>query len=414
MQVTSKNAGTISTSNQVRIDVPTDSNLYGAPTYIPTLMQGDSFALEIGLPKVRIDGIREPGNQAPFAAQNILDTLDGPVKLILDRGKEGVNGRKRRKAKTDAYTAEFGLIPKGFDRDEVPPAVAVGVNPLPPKVRAIPEPDNARAGAVQVEFTNKYGPEGKFIPDGSVIDFYALPPNYPEGVTGIIPIYGTDGLNDTLIGGKGNDDVIYGFGGNDLIEGDDRSLPPTIPDGNDTLLGGRGNDFIRGAGGTDILVGQPDDDLLFGDLGNDVVYGGPGNDVLYGDNDNVLTRPLGFTGKDKFVLKGGEGIDLIRDFELGNDIITLANPINFATIALRQISDGLRPDGTPFIPTLPDYPSLGSSQGISNNGTEIFLVRGNFEGQTLGYVENVLATALNNRGFFEIGKSLSALPEPIA
>ncbi len=99
---------------------------------------------------------------------------------------------------------------------------------------------------------------------------------------------------------------------------------------------------------------------------------------------------------------------------LGNDIFTLANPVNFSTIDFRQISNGTRPDGTPFIPELPDYPSLGSSQGISNNGTEIFFVKGKFAGQTLGYVEDVMATDLNNRGFFEPGESKSALPEPIA
>lgn len=410
LKVTSKNAGTISTSNQVKIDVPTDSNLYGDPSYTFTLMQGESDDIKIGLPKVRIDGIEEAGNQAPFAAQNILDTLDGPTKLTLDRPGSG----KRRRAKTKAYTNEFGLIPAGFDRDEVSPAVGVGDNTLPQNVRAIPEPDNARAGIVQRQFINKYGPEGKEIPNGGVIDFYGLPPNYQEGKTGIIPIYGKDGSDDNLIGTKENNDLIYGFGGNDIIEGDDRSRPATIPDGNDTLLGGRGNDSIRGAGGTDILVGQPNDDLLRGDLGNDVVYGGPGNDVLYGDNNNVLSKPLGVTGEDKFVLKGGEGIDLVRDFELGNDIFTLAKPVSFSTIDLRQISNGTRPDGTAFIPTLPDYPSLGSSRGISDNGTEIFFTRGKFKGQTLAYVEDIMATDLDNRGFFEPGNSDSALPEPIA
>ena len=61
LEVVSKNAGTISTTNQVQVDVPTDDNLYGDPSYTFTLEQGQSDSIEIGLPKVRIDGIEQPG-----------------------------------------------------------------------------------------------------------------------------------------------------------------------------------------------------------------------------------------------------------------------------------------------------------------------------------------------------------------
>ena len=142
LEVVSKNAGTVSTTNQVQIDVPTDSNLYGETSYTFTLEQGQSDSIEIGLPKIRIDGIEEPGNQSPFVAQNILDTLNEPIKLTLDRP----GSRKRRNKTTKAYTEEFGLIPKEFDRDEVPPAVGVGDNDLPQNVRAIPQTDNKKGG----------------------------------------------------------------------------------------------------------------------------------------------------------------------------------------------------------------------------------------------------------------------------
>ena len=397
LEVVSKNAGTISTTNQVQVDVPTDDNLYGDPSYTFTLEQGQSDSIEIGLPKVRIDGIEQPGKQSPFAAQNIIDTLDEPIKLTLDRP----NGGTRREEKTGAYTEEFGLIPKGFDRDEVPPAVGITDDSLEPNVRAIPRRDNSRAGRTQLNFIDKYGPENKELSNGSVVDFYAVQRDYEEGITGIIPVYGTD-EDDDLVGTEGNNDLIYGFDGNDMING---------ADGSDTLLGGRGFDTINGAEGNDIVVGQPDDDLLFGDSGNDVVYGSPGNDVLYGDSGNASSDSL--NGKDRFVLKGGEGIDLVGDFELGNDRIFLAKPVNFSTLGFRQITNGNRPDGTPFVSEeLPNYP-IGSGD-ISDSGTEIFLTRGNFEGQTLAYVENVTATDLNNRRFFEPGSSDSALPSPIA
>lgn len=355
------------------------------------------------MPKVRVDG-----EQAPFAAQNIIDTLGEPVKLTIDR-----KGRsKRSKKNVGAYTEEFGLAPKTFDRDEAPPAVSIesGDNSfIPQNVRPLPEKDNGSAGGTINKFINNYGPANKILENDAVIDFYASAPDYETGVTGIVPIYGTDGSDDDLNGRDGNDDLIYGFDGNDSISGDGPDTP-IERSGNDTLLGGRGDDNIRGRGGNDIVVGQPDDDLLFGDLGNDVVYGGPGDDVLYGDNDNFWSSFFSSTGKDRFVLKSNEGVDLIRDFELENDQIFLAKPVNFSTLGFRQITDGNRPDGTPFVPEeLPNHPSLGS-RDINDSGTEIFLNRGKFKGDTLAYVENVSASNLNNRSLFEPGTSDSSLP----
>lgn len=397
--VTSKNAGTISTNNQVQVDVPEDNNLYGDSSYTFTLEQGQSDSIEIGLPKLEIDG-----GEAPFVAQNIADTLAEPVKLTIDRSGRG----KRRRNITSAYTEEFGLAPNEFDRDEVPPAIGKDAEGrLPQNVRAIPALDNKRGGGELTDFTQNYGSENKPLENGTVIDFYASNPDYETGVSGIIPIYGTDGSDNELSGSDGNDDLIYGFDGNDTISGDNPDTP-IERSGNDTLLGGRGFDRIRGRGGNDIVVGQPDDDLLFGDLGNDVVYGSPGNDVLYGDNTNVLSQPL--NGKDRFVLRRNEGIDLIRDFELGNDEIVLGDPTNFSTLGFRQITNGVRPDGTPL--ELPDYPSLGSSDSISDSGTEIFLNRGKFKGDTLAYVENISESNLNDRSVFDTtGKIL--LPSPI-
>ena len=407
LQVVSKNAGTVSTTNQVKIDVPTDSNLYGKPSYTFTLEQGQSNGIEIGLPKIRIDSIKESGNQAPFVAQNILDTLDEPIKLTLDRGTDA---RKRRDKKVKAYTNEFGLVPAGFDRDEVPPAVGIGDDALSQNVRAIPEKDNGRGGNVQKELINNYGSEDKQIPNGSVIDFYALPPDYEEGVTGIIPTYGTD-ADDSLAGSDGNDDLIYGLDGADTISGDNPDTP-IERSGNDTLLGGRGNDIIRGRGGNDIVVGQPDDDLLFGDLGNDVVYGSPGNDVLYGDNNNVLSEPLGVTGEDIFVFKKKEGIDLIRDFELGNDKFAYSGGL-FNNLKFEQITDGKRAsDGTDFISQLPQYP-LGSDGSINPNGTEIWVFGSNRSRETLGYFEDVSANELDNKNLFDEGATKTSLPDPI-
>ena len=372
---------------------PADNNLYGDSSYTFTLEQGQSDSISIGLPKVEIDG-----EQAPFAAQNITDTLAEPVKLTIDRPGRG----KRRKNSTRAYTEEFGLAPNEFERDEVPPAIGKDVEgTLPQNVRAIPGRDNERGGTLIGNFTQRYGPENKILKNGTVVDYYASASDYETGVSGIVPIYGEDGSDDMLRDGE-NNSLIYGFSGDDTIRGDE---------GSDTLLGGKGFDIVTGGSGDDVVVGQPDDDFLFGNLGNDVVYGSPGNDVLYGDGSDVSSESSG--GQDRFVLRRNEGIDLIRDFELGNDEIFLAKPVNFSTLGFRQITNGNRPDGTPFVSEeLPDY-RLGSGN-ISNNGTEIFLNRGKFKGDTLAYVENVSESDLNDRSLFESGGSDSSLPSPLA
>ena len=242
---------------------------------------------------------------------------------------------------------------------------------------------------------NNYGFLNKKIPVDGVVDFFATAPDYPSGVTKIIPVYGTNG-DDRLTPIFGTEEVFYGFNGNDTIDGSS--------DSKDTLLGGFGNDILSGKDKSDILLGQPGQDLLFGDSGNDVVYGGPGDDVLYGGKD-----------EDKFIIKGGEGIDLIRDFNLSEDIIALIKPLRFENIELRSIIKGKRPNGDNFVDMIKDkYSSLGPNGKISLNGTEIVGAgRTKFKGKTLGYVENISVDDLNDRNLFEnFSKSTIRLPDP--
>ncbi|MGF1488937.1 MAG: hypothetical protein ACFBSE_17775, partial [Prochloraceae cyanobacterium] len=134
--------------------------------------------------------------------------------------------------------------------------------------------------------------------------------------------------------------------------------------------------------------------------------GGPGDDVLYGGLD-----------QDIFVIRRGEGIDLIRDFTPGGngivrDQIVLSSPLGYNSLGFRQINQGLRPDGTPL--QLPNYPSLGPTGGIINNGTEIFIKTrmGVFQGQTLAYVEGVSASVFQDRALFGTTSDV-VLPLPI-
>jgi Ca2+-binding RTX toxin-like protein len=132
--------------------------------------------------------------------------------------------------------------------------------------------------------------------------------------------YGSDGVDDSLIGGDGNDvllgggslsgsntgnDTLRGLGGNDYLLGGD---------GNDFLLGGEGNDTINGGDGNDSLYGEFGNNRLSGGAGNDRLSGGPGNNILNGgDGNDTLSGGSGNAtlngeaGDDTFEIYSGGG-----------------------------------------------------------------------------------------------------------
>jgi glycerophosphoryl diester phosphodiesterase len=149
----------------------------------------------------------------------------------------------------------------------------------------------------------------------------------------------TDG-NDVLVGSASSetiagllgDDEISGGEGDDTLRGDLNSRSPGgNVGGNDTIFGGLGNDQIGGKGGNDSLFGDEGDDLIWGDDGDDILRGGLGNDTLTGDDFS------GGEGADMFVLAANEGTDTIVDFEVGIDVIGLAN-LTFADLSLTSES----------------------------------------------------------------------------
>jgi Ca2+-binding RTX toxin-like protein len=118
--------------------------------------------------------------------------------------------------------------------------------------------------------------------------------------------------NDTVAGGLG-DDVIEGNSGDDVLRGDLNSRSPGGSNGgDDTLLGGAGNDRLGGKGGNDELFGGSGNDSLWGDVGDDLLDGGVGDDQLFGGS-----------GQDQFVLAAGNGTDSIEDFEVDVDLLFL-------------------------------------------------------------------------------------------
>ena len=85
--------------------------------------------------------------------------------------------------------------------------------------------------------------------------------------------------------GDGKDNVIFGWQGNDILNG------------------GMGNDILWGKEGNDILNGGAGDDILNGGDGYDILNGGAGNDILNG----------GDWHKDRYEFEAGHGQDVIND-----------------------------------------------------------------------------------------------------
>jgi Ca2+-binding RTX toxin-like protein len=87
------------------------------------------------------------------------------------------------------------------------------------------------------------------------------------------------GLDDVLIGGKGND-TLSGEGGNDSLSGEEGDDILNGGDQNDTIAGGAGKDRIRGGAGSDSLGGDAGNDDLDGEAGTDRYSAGSGDDTL--------------------------------------------------------------------------------------------------------------------------------------
>lgn len=106
-----------------------------------------------------------------------------------------------------------------------------------------------------------------------------------------------DNYQDKLWGGEG-DDVIYGYAGNDGINGDEGADTLYGGDGEDEIVGGIGNDWIEGGDDIDTLYGRTGDDTIIGNAGDDTLEGEGGADLLCG-------------GADDDVLDGGTHNDIL-------------------------------------------------------------------------------------------------------
>ncbi|HIK06317.1 MAG TPA: hypothetical protein IGS40_16640 [Trichormus sp. M33_DOE_039] len=120
-------------------------------------------------------------------------------------------------------------------------------------------------------------------------------------------------LNNLLVGDV-NDDQIYGYGGDDTIDGGYGNDSLYGGDGNDTIYGSYSNDKLDGGYGDDILYGDTGEDILEGSYGDDRLYGGAQSDRLSGGENNDLLKG----GSEDDILEGGYGNDILNGDE-GND-----------------------------------------------------------------------------------------------
>lgn len=143
-------------------------------------------------------------------------------------------------------------------------------------------------------------------------------------------ITGTE--QDDRLKGSGRDDIIHGLGGDDSIYGKFGNDVTYAGDGNDVVKDNRGDDSIYGGNGDDYLDGGVDNDRIYGEAGSDRINGYTGDDLLWGGLGNDTLQDG--AGKDTFVLAIGEGTDIIRGFQIGNDRIGLAGGLTFNQLSI--------------------------------------------------------------------------------
>ena len=200
-----------------------------------------------------------------------------------------------------------------------------------------------------------------FYSPGSLVRLYATPGDTGEDQGDFTElVIGTDAA-ETMTGGGGYRDYLYGQGGNDVFLADDATRTEMRGgSGNDSLIGGANDDRLAGQEGVDYHDGGDGRDLLRYDrdggpsgvtvdlgvgtaidsYGNaevvpniEDVRGTNFNDVLTGSNENNQIRGRssddlieglggnddlrGEGGTDTFVFAPGSGFDSIRDFNPG-------------------------------------------------------------------------------------------------
>jgi Ca2+-binding RTX toxin-like protein len=106
------------------------------------------------------------------------------------------------------------------------------------------------------------------------------------------------------------------------------SSDPTAPANpkRSVIDGTGGDDGLLGDNGDNYLIGRDGNDTLKGNGGDDIIDGGAGSDIVNGND-----------GADVFVLRPGEGRDVINDFEDGIDAFLLLGGLTFKQLTFTRV-----------------------------------------------------------------------------
>ena len=179
---------------------------------------------------------------------------------------------------------------------------------------------------------SSYAVETIKFADGTVWDVAMVKGKVTVGTAGNDYLYGYAG-NDTL-DGEGGNDYLYGYGGNDMLSGGA---------GNDWLFGNNGDDTLNGDTGVDRLYGDNGNDTLNGGSGNDWLSGGNGNDTLDGGAGNDHFK--GGDGADTYLFGKGSGSDTINNYSASsteNDRVSLGTGVSADQVWLERVGNNLR------------------------------------------------------------------------
>lgn len=231
-------------------------------------------------------------------------------------------------------------------------------NPATGTFSGTPDPGNVGIFSIDVIANDGFG--------GTATDTFVL----TIAPAPILPIYGSND-SETLVGTI-NPDIIYGFDGQDILSGDLGDDEIWGGAGHDRLFGQAGNDQLHGELGNDQLYGEDGDDLLFGEDGDDLLYGGAGSDRLFGGlGTDILT---GDAGADIFAIGVNQGIDTIRDFQLGTDQIGLTGGLTYGQLSITQRSSQTWIRDTATAQLIARLDGVSASALIAQAGTSFVVI----------------------------------------
>ena len=127
--------------------------------------------------------------------------------------------------------------------------------------------------------------------------------------------YVGDSANNTPTAAGGGNDIMYGAGGDDNLQGGS---------GDDILVGGTGNDTLSGNSNDDVILGEAGNDYLDGGsaVGKNTIIGGGGNDQMVGGTGVDVFRFTGAISGDAYTVDGSSGTDIIDLSEFSTATIT--------------------------------------------------------------------------------------------